>query len=139
MSEKIQKAGAIVFSSNDKSKIALLHRGKENDWSFPKGHVDPGEDTTQTMTREIKEETGLSVEIINTLPDLEFVHSNGNLITTKMFLVRSQDDSELKLEFKNDEIQWVPLSEVEGKLSYDNLKVYFKSILEIIKTESASL
>jgi len=132
MSEKIQKAGAIVLSSNDKNKIALLYRGKQNDWSFPKGHVDAGEKAIETMVREIKEETGLTVSIIKALPDLEYAHSDGSLISTKMFLVKSENDSELKLESENDDMRWISKEEVVEKLSYENLKKYFITVLPIV-------
>lgn len=62
MDKTIQKAGAIIVSKSDENKIVLLHSGKQNDWSFPKGHIEEGEDPTGAMIREIKEETGLLVE-----------------------------------------------------------------------------
>ena len=126
--EKTLKAGAIILSNNDKKNIALLYRGKQNDWSFPKGHVDAGENSIQTMIREIKEETGLTVSIIEILPDLEYTSSSGEIVSTKMFIVLSGDDSKLKPEFEQDDIQWIPYNEVIEKLSYDNLKDYFFSV-----------
>ena len=123
------------MSSKNKDNIALLYRSQQNDWSFPKGHVDQGENATQTMIREIKEETGLTVRIIKILPDLEYINNNdGMAIYMNMFLVVSLDDSELKLEFEKDDIQWIPYNKVVEKLSYDNLKDYFKSVLPIITT-----
>ena len=87
------------------------------------------------MIREIKEETGLTVRIIKILPDLEYINNNdGMAIYMNMFLVVSLDDSELKLEFEKDDIQWIPYNKVVEKLSYDNLKDYFKSVLPIITT-----
>ena len=70
MKEKTLKAGAIVLSSENKNNIALLYRGNQNDWTFPKGHVDAGENAHQAMIREIYEETGLDVNFIKNLPDL---------------------------------------------------------------------
>lgn len=127
------KVGAIILNHKDNNKIALLYRGKQNDWSFPKGHVDPGENAIQTMVREIREETGLTVRIIKELPDMEYHNNIEGSISIKMFLVESEDDSKLKIEFKNDKIQWVQLNKVNKKLSYDNLKDYYNSILQIIK------
>jgi 8-oxo-dGTP pyrophosphatase MutT (NUDIX family) len=132
--EKILKAGAIILSSLDKNKVAILYRGKQNDWSFPKGHVELGENSTETMVREIKEETGLDTDIIKELPDLEYVHSDGQNISIKMFLVMSKDDSRLKLEFEKDEIEWVQFDEVNNKLSHDNLKEYFTYVLPMIQS-----
>ena len=51
----------------------------------------------------------------------------------KMFLVQSEDDSLVKIEHDGDDIQWVNSTDVENKLSYDNLKSYFKSVLPSVK------
>ncbi len=132
--EKTIKAGAIILSNNNKENIALLYRGKQRDWSFPKGHVDLGENSTQTMLREIKEETGLIVKIIKNLPDLEYVSSSGENVSIKMFVVISEDDSKLKNEFENDDIQWIPYNKVIEKLSYDNLKDYFTFVSPMVRS-----
>ena len=131
--QAIHKAGAIILSSKNKQNIALLYRGKQNDWSFPKGHIEQGENYTQTMIREIREETGLTVSIIQKLPDHFYTNLKEGLISTKMFLVISEDDSKLKPEFEADDIQWIPYVQVVEKLSYDNLKGYFTSIISVIE------
>ena len=128
----IKKAGAIILSSNDKHKIALLYRGKHNDWSFPKGHIEDGEDSINAMIREVKEETGLSIKILCELPEQNYLHPSGNTVSTKMFLVQSENDNLLKLEYKTDDIKWVPINEVISVLSYNNLKDYFKKVYHII-------
>lgn len=133
MTRKVtQKAGAIILSNIDENKIALLYRGKQNDWSFPKGHIEDGEDPMCAMIREIKEETGLSIKILRELPELNYVHPSGDVISTKMFLVQSEDDTLLKLEFEIDGIKWVPINEVLSVLSYDNLKEYFKKFSHLL-------
>lgn len=126
--KNIQKAGAIILSNDDNNKIALLYRGKQKDWSFPKGHAEEGESSTETMIREIKEETGLSVIILRELPDSRYTHPDGSNILTKMFLVRSIDDSTLKTEYDSDSIEWVPIDKVPSRLSYGNLKEYFEKV-----------
>ncbi len=133
MLEQTLKAGAIIFSSINKDKILLLYRSDQKDWSFPKGHVEFGEEIIQGMLREITEETGLDVEIIKALPDLNYTTLRQGKVCSKMFLVASKDDSKIKLEHAEDKLEWVLLSEVNNKLSYDNLKEYFKLVLPIIK------
>jgi 8-oxo-dGTP pyrophosphatase MutT (NUDIX family) len=129
----IQKSGAIILSALDKNRIALLYRGKQKDWSFPKGHVEIGENQIQAMVREVKEETGLDVRVLKELPDLDYVNSGGDIVATKIFLVQSNDDSLLKLEHPADGINWTPIDDVIDLLSYKNLKDYFKKIKTIIK------
>ena len=40
-------------------EVALVHRPRYDDWSLPKGKVDPGETEPVTAVREVEEETGL--------------------------------------------------------------------------------
>jgi 8-oxo-(d)GTP phosphatase len=56
----IQAAGAVLWrkASNGDLEIAIIHRPKYDDWSLPKGKVEPGESHISAGYREIQEETG---------------------------------------------------------------------------------
>lgn len=61
--QQIQKRdivyGGILQSSNNKFLLVKgRHSGK---WSFPKGHIEPGETALECVCREIKEETGFQM------------------------------------------------------------------------------
>ena len=43
--------------------VLLVHRPKYDDWSFPKGKLDPGERAAAAAVREVEEETGLRVRL----------------------------------------------------------------------------
>jgi 8-oxo-dGTP pyrophosphatase MutT (NUDIX family) len=67
MAREERSAGFIVFHvSLDEipgTSYLLLDHGHH--WSFPKGHVEPGEDDLAAAIRELREETGInSVEVI---------------------------------------------------------------------------
>lgn len=73
MKAPIQKAGCIVLQKqNNKLQVLLIFRQKFNDWSFPKGHIEPGETGEQATIRECKEETGIDFEIKTKLPDMVY-------------------------------------------------------------------
>jgi bis(5'-nucleosidyl)-tetraphosphatase len=60
MPKRERSAGAIVFKTvpaPDHRHFLLLDYGKH--WDFPKGHVERGEELTQTALRELQEETGI--------------------------------------------------------------------------------
>lgn len=126
--ESIHKSGAIVTSSENRSKILLLYRLKHDDWTFPKGKAEPGEDSEATMRREVHEETGLTVDIISKLPELNYRHKSGKPVTLAMYQVRSVDDNRLRAEHTGDILKFMPVDEVEAKLTYKNLKAYFRSV-----------
>lgn len=50
---------------NDKGDILLQRRSDKNKWGFPGGAMEIGESAKEATLREIKEETGLDVEIEN--------------------------------------------------------------------------
>jgi len=57
----VYAAGAVLWRPDPDSGepvIALIHRPRYDDWSLPKGKVDPGETEPVTAVREIYEETG---------------------------------------------------------------------------------
>ncbi len=125
----IKKAGAVIISRDDSSKILLLHGAKWNDWQFPKGHVDHGETALQTMHREVKEETGLDVDILLALPSYEYTNRIDGAVTVDMWCVRSKNDAALKNEFEKDELAWLQYDIVRERLSYDDLKEYYDAVL----------
>lgn len=58
-----RSCGAIVFREiNDELRVLLVQHGARH-WSFPKGHVESGETDCETAIREVKEETGIDIEI----------------------------------------------------------------------------
>ncbi len=56
-------AGAIVFRNDT---VLMIRVGSR--WSFPKGHLDPGETAKQAAVRETREETGISAELLSDTP-----------------------------------------------------------------------
>mgnify|MGYP000185391626 CR=1 FL=1 len=51
-------AGAILWRKEKNTlKVLLIHRGRYDDWSWPKGKLDKGEGVSEAAVREIKEET----------------------------------------------------------------------------------
>lgn len=138
----IQKAGCIVLKKqDDKTRVLLVFREKFNDWSFPKGHIEPGETGEQAAIRECHEETGIQVEIKTTLPD-QVYEVKGDWVKEETWasiamyagLAKGGDFSE-RTETKEFP-EWVDFDQVIERLSYQNLKDYFnenqKRILSII-------
>lgn len=61
--EKHLAASALVMDKD--GKLLLLKHKKLGVWLYPGGHVEPHETPDETVIREVKEETGLDVEIIS--------------------------------------------------------------------------
>lgn len=131
----IKKTGAIVLRDgiNDR-EILFLYRGKQKDWSFPKGHIEMGETSQKATIREIKEETGLDIKILNELPHLNYTLPSGDKAELLMFLATPLSaNQKLIKEHSSDDLQWIPISEAKNFLSYQNLKEYLEIIYPKIK------
>ncbi len=126
----IRKAGVVIIRpGSDEQEILLVFRGRQGDWSFPKGHCEQGESFEQTAVREIREETGLEIRFLRQLPDLTYKNTKEEEVVLRMYLGTPRDEgSKERAEKPDDRVEWIPLSRVESTLSYQNLKDYFSSI-----------
>ena len=78
---RIKAAGAVLWRPGAPGpagataagrRIALIHRDRYDDWSFPKGKADPGEHALLTAVREVQEETGVRAVLGRRLPNTEY-------------------------------------------------------------------
>ncbi|MBO0899467.1 NUDIX hydrolase [Cellulomonas sp. zg-ZUI222] len=74
----VEAAGALVWRERaGRLQVALVHRPRYHDWSWPKGKLDPGELPPVAAVREVEEETGLAVVLGLPLPGLEYRLADG--------------------------------------------------------------
>ncbi len=60
----ILAAGAVVWRPvGDRLEVLVIHRRRHDDWSLPKGKLDPGEHLAAAAVREVLEETGVAVRL----------------------------------------------------------------------------
>ncbi len=62
--EVVLAAGGIVWRETARGpEVAIVHRPQHDDWTLPKGKLDPGESWQEGALREVEEETGLHPEL----------------------------------------------------------------------------
>jgi 8-oxo-dGTP pyrophosphatase MutT (NUDIX family)/phosphohistidine phosphatase SixA len=118
----IAAAGVVVCRKG--SQLLLVHRPKYDDWSFPKGKLDPGEHATTAAVREAAEETGLRIRLGVPLTRQHYQVQNGQLRDKQVDLwtgrVRGSDDvSAYRPNAEIDAVAWVPLAEAAQRLTYE--------------------
>ena len=75
---QIKAAGGVVVREGPNgSEIAVVHRRRYDDWSLPKGKLDPGEKFKQAALREVEEETGLRCELGPELTESSYTAKGG--------------------------------------------------------------
>lgn len=127
---KVKKAGCVLINRENR-KIALVHRIKKDDYSFPKGHWEDGETLEQCAVRETEEETGRKNHLINNkeIAILKYITPLGEDVENYMYL--ALDDGESDKVFPQElkeELVWVDFENVEEVLSYPDLKEFWRSI-----------
>lgn len=126
MQEVVQKAGGVVIreNNNGEKEMYVIHRPHHDDWSLPKGHVDPGEGMEEAALREVLEETGFRCEIIRELPVYEYMAPT-HPSAVWMYEMHMLEDTGV-VDNESDEGHWLTIEEAVEKVSYDTLQEYIK-------------
>ena len=114
-------AGAVVFRPG--REVLLVHRPRYDDWSFPKGKLDPGEHVAVAGVREVAEETGVHVRLGPPLSDQRYPVSGGRDKLVHYWVgwpVGGEDVSGYQVNDEIDDVRWVPYDEAVRLLTYDH-------------------
>lgn len=66
-------AGGVAYRAGEKGiEIAIIKTFEEGRWQLPKGIVDPGETAEQAALREVREEAGITCELIEPIDTIEY-------------------------------------------------------------------
>lgn len=127
----ILAAGVVAFRPG--REVLLVHRPKYDDWSFPKGKLDPGEHPVAAAVREVAEETGVHVRLGPPLSSQRYPVAR-RMKTVHYWTGRVVGDDDVSAYRPNDEIdavQWVRLDEAPDRLTYDHDRTTLAQALKV--------
>ena len=112
-------AGVVVWRPG--REVLLVHRPRYDDWSFPKGKLDPGEPAAVAAVREVGEETGLVVRLGRPLPGQRYPNgrSHKRVHYWVGWAVGSDSVDGYVPNDEIDDVRWVPLDKAERLLTYE--------------------
>jgi 8-oxo-dGTP pyrophosphatase MutT (NUDIX family) len=116
----IRAAGGLVVREG---RVLVVHRPRHDDWSFPKGKLEPAESWEEAALREVEEETALAGELGGFVGRTRYDVPAGPK-EVRYFVVRASGEPRPRHEV--DEVRWVTLAEARELLSYD----YDRELLE---------
>lgn len=139
MAEKTDlTTSALIIKDN---KLLLVHHAKLDKWLFPGGHLEENETPDDSVIREIKEETGLDIELVKTeqfrkdnedniitelaLPFYANVHSVGDHNHVCLFYLCKTNNENVSNTHESKGYKWVSRDEL---ISSDDISGEIKKI-----------
>ncbi|MGI5217177.1 NUDIX hydrolase [Nocardia sp. CA-290969] len=118
----IHAAGTVLWRHAPGSaggiEIAVIHRPKYEDWSLPKGKLDPGETPVLAAARETAEETGLRPRLGRYLGKVTYPIPGHRRTKRVDYWAAEVAGGEFTANHEVDELTWCPLEKVMSALSY---------------------
>jgi len=116
---RVKAAGVVLWrpgQGSDEPELALIHRPKLDDWSFPKGKLKDGERSKQAARREALEETGMRVVLGSRLPTQRYLAKGRPKRVRYWSAVRVSGAFAPNREV--DRLVWLPAGRARERLSY---------------------
>ena len=117
--EQVRAAGGLVVRAD--GRVAVVHRPRYDDWSLPKGKLDPDETFEAAAVREVQEETGVRARIVAELPSARYADHKGRDKLVRWFRMAVDDDAGgFAPDAEVDELRWLTPDEALKVLSYEH-------------------
>jgi 8-oxo-dGTP pyrophosphatase MutT (NUDIX family) len=133
-------AGGVVVHEGNVLVIVPTRRAADGSLvlGLPKGHLDEGETSVQAATREVREETGVTVELLAELGEVRYWYVRDRRRVAKsvfFFLFRYVSGD---LSDHDDEVleaRWMGLAEARKALSYPGERDMIARALAIVEQD----
>ncbi|MBO1767033.1 NUDIX domain-containing protein [Allobranchiibius sp. GilTou38] len=123
-------AGALVWRrESGVLQVALVHRPRYDDWSWPKGKLDPGECWAGAAAREVLEETGLRPRLGIPLPRAVYGLRDGSLKEVRYWAAQAVGGTGT-LENEIDRVEWLTPPAARERLTYARDSLQLQALLD---------
>ena len=125
----IEAAGGAVCRHRDDGSLEVLvvHRPRYDDWSLPKGKLDPGESAEDAARREVEEETGFRCELGTPLPSVRYVDHRGRPKRVQYWTMRPVGGG-FAPNAEVDDLRWLAVEDALARLSYAHDRVVVEAL-----------
>jgi 8-oxo-dGTP pyrophosphatase MutT (NUDIX family)/catechol 2,3-dioxygenase-like lactoylglutathione lyase family enzyme len=117
--EVVRAAGGVVWRRGASGlEVVVVHRARYDDWTLPKGKVDPGETEEETARREVREEASVTCLLGPELGSSTYVDRNGRDKTVRYWAMTVAGGT-VEPDHETDQAEWLPIDDARRRLSYD--------------------
>jgi 8-oxo-dGTP diphosphatase len=118
MSDEVRAAGGVVWRRAPGGvEILLVHRRGREDWTLPKGKVEPGESDEACAVREVEEETALRCALGPEVGFVSYTDQRGRPKSVRYWSMEAPA-REAAPRHEVDAVRWVPLEIAARELTY---------------------
>lgn len=120
----VQAAGCVVWrpaAGGEGVEVVLVHRPPpHDDWSLPKGKLDPGESHRDAAVREVHEETGVRGELGPKLGEVRYDTPAGQEKRVRWWVLRAEEVEGREADDEVDGLRWETPEAAAALLSWDS-------------------
>jgi 8-oxo-dGTP diphosphatase len=129
VTELVRAAGGVLLRGEDTDRVvALVHRPRYDDWSFPKGKLADGEDDGSAALREVMEETGMRCSLGPSIGAVTYLDRLGREKLVRYFEMRP-DGGVFVPNAEVDQLRWLAPGEASRVLSYVHDRALLRRML----------
>jgi 8-oxo-dGTP pyrophosphatase MutT (NUDIX family) len=129
----IEAAGGAIWRVTGKGavKVLLVHRERYDDWSLPKGKLEPEETHRQAALREVEEETGFVCTTGAELPEVRYRDRKDRPKRVRYWAMEIVAGT-FEPNDEVDEIRWLPLDDATTTLTYAHDEVVLDGLRRVV-------
>jgi 8-oxo-dGTP diphosphatase len=126
---EVKASGGVVWRRRAGGiEVALVHRPRYDDWSFPKGKLDRGESWEDAALREVEEEIGLRCRLGHELPPTSYRDNKGRAKVVRYWMMEPLD-GEFVPSHEVDEVRWLAPTDADRLLSYGHDRALLREVI----------
>jgi 8-oxo-dGTP pyrophosphatase MutT (NUDIX family) len=131
-----KSAGAVVFFRSARIEYLLLHSSY---WGFPKGHIESGESERAAAMREVREETGLPVVLLDGFRQVDaysFLRCGESVQKQSIYFLGEVPSRAAHISHEHDDLAWLTFDDALARLGYEGGKEILRKADEFLRRKT---